>query len=50
MEARLAEEAGSTGGVEDKVAAAVEEEELARWAVAAREASSTGTDGGPCWG
>ena len=43
-EAQLAEEAGSAGGVEDKAATAVEEEELARWAAGAGEASSTGTE------
>ena len=44
MEAQLAEEAGSAGGVEDKAAMAAEEEELARWAAAAEEASSAGTE------
>ena len=42
-EAQLAEEAGCAGGVEDKDATAVEEEELTRWAAAAGEASSAGT-------
>ena len=42
-EAKLAEEAGSAGGVEDKAAAEAEEKELARWAEATGEASSAGT-------
>ena len=44
MEAQLAEEAGSAGGVEAKAATAAEEEELARWAAAAGGASSAGTE------
>ena len=43
-EAQLAEEACGAGGVEDKAATASEEEELARWAAAAGEASSAGTE------
>ena len=43
VEAELAKEAGSTGGVEDEAAMAAEEKELAQWAESAREASSTGT-------
>ena len=43
MEAKLAEEAGSTGGMEDKATAKAEEKELAQWAEATGEASSAGT-------
>ena len=42
-EAELAREAGSAGGVEDKVATAAEEKELTQWAESTGEASSTGT-------
>nr|XP_020161817.2 neurofilament medium polypeptide-like [Aegilops tauschii subsp. strangulata] len=42
-EAKLTEEAGSTDGVEDKIATEVEENELTQWAEAAGEASSAGT-------
>ena len=42
-EAQLAMEASRAGGVEDKAATAVEEEELTRWAAASREVSSTNT-------
>ena len=41
---QLAEEAGSAGGVEDKDVTAAEEEELARYAEAAGEASNAGTE------
>ena len=54
-EARLAEEEaklvkadGSAGGVVDKVAAAAEERELARWAAAAGEASGVTSLALPC--
>nr|XP_040245424.1 uncharacterized protein LOC120964665 [Aegilops tauschii subsp. strangulata] len=43
VEAELAREAGSAGGVEDKAAAEAEEKELAQWAESAGEASSAGT-------
>ena len=43
VEAELARQAGSAGGVEDEAAAAAEEKELAQWAKAAGEASSAGT-------
>nr|XP_040245953.1 uncharacterized protein CG45076-like [Aegilops tauschii subsp. strangulata] len=48
MEAQLAEEAGSVGGVEDKVAAAAKEEELARDAetLAQRVKRAKGSAGG----
>ena len=42
-EAQLAMEASSAGGVEDKAATAVEEEELTRWAAASGEVSGPDT-------
>lgn len=43
VEADLAKEAGSTGGVEDKAMTEAEENELAQWAEVAGEASSAST-------